>query len=442
MKRGMQSLLANRAFRRLFAGRLVTNAGDSLYAVAAMWLVYDLTGSTAYTGLAGALTMGPQLLQAFVGPLVDRWPLRRLLVSTQLVQAVVVLAVPAAWALGLRSVELVLVVVPALSLLNQFVYPAQSAALPRIVEDDELADANAAFSFAYQGADLVFNGLAGALIALVGAVALYAIDSLTFLAAAVLFAGVAVPRAGTRAVGETDGDARASAGDDADPARDGSATATPPATTDGGETPRYRAQFAEGVAFVRGTPLVWMMAAGVLANGLLGATMAVLPAFADGLGGAGAYGTIRASTAAGLLVGALAGGRLARVGFARVWVTGFAVAAVAWAAALVAPTLAATAALLAVALVPVGVTNVLAATMIQRMVPDDFLGRVSALLGSASVAVMPVGSLAGGLLGETVGVWTTMALGAVGLASVAAYILAVPSLRRLPPVAEVTTLEA
>ena len=143
-----------------------------------------------------------------------------------------------------------------------------------------------------------------------------------------------------------------------------------------------------------------------------------------------------------MVVGALAGGRLARVGFARVWVTGFAVAAVAWAAALVAPTLAATAALLAVALVPVGVTNVLAATMIQRMVPDDFLGRVSALLGSASEAVMPVGSLAGGLLGETVGVWTTMALGAVGLASVAAYILAVPSLRRLPPVAEVTTLEA
>ncbi|WP_435065301.1 MFS transporter [Halobaculum sp. EA56] len=437
----MRSLRSNRAFRRLFAGRLVTNAGDSLYAVAAMWLVYDLTGSTAYTGLAGALTMGPQLLQAFVGPLVDRWPLRRLLVSTQLVQAVVVLAVPAAWTLGVRSVELVLVVVPALSLVNQFVYPAQSAALPRIVDDDELADANAAFSFAYQGADLVFNGLAGALIALVGAVALYAIDSLTFLAAAVLFAGVVVPRAGAGDVrGSADGDADAEV-DGVEPVRE-AAAATPEPTADGGEPTAYRDRLAAGVAFVRGTPLVWMLGGGVLANGLLGATMAVLPAFADGLGGAGAYGTIRAATAAGLLVGALAGGRLARVGFARVWVTGFAVAAVAWAAALVAPTLAATAALLAVALVPVGVTNVLAATMIQRMVPDDFLGRVSALLGSASVAVMPVGSLAGGLLGETVGVWATMALGAVGLASVAVYVLAVPSLRRLPPVAEATTLEA
>ena len=39
-------LLRNPDFRRLLLGRLVTNAGDSLYAVAAMWLVYTLSGST------------------------------------------------------------------------------------------------------------------------------------------------------------------------------------------------------------------------------------------------------------------------------------------------------------------------------------------------------------------------------------------------------------
>lgn len=427
----MGSLRTNRSFRRLFAGRLVTNAGDSLYSVAAMWLVYDLTGSTFYTGLAGALTMGPQLLQAFVGPLVDRWPVRRLLVTTQVIQAVVVLVVPVAWLAGVRSVELVLVVVPALSLLNQVVYPAQNAALPRIVDGDDLPAANAAFSFAYQGADLVFNGLAGALIALVGAVALYAIDSLTFLAAAVLFAGVVVP-----ARRATDGD---DAGRDESTAE---ARGSPTAATDGGESASYRTRLSEGFAFVRGTPLVWLLGGGVLANGLLGATMAVLPAYADGLGGAGAYGTIRAATAAGLLVGALAGSKLAGVGFARLWVGGFLAAGVAWFAALASPSLWLTALAFAVALVPVGVTNVLAATMIQRMVPDDFLGRVSAILGSASVAVMPVGSLLGGSLGEAVGPLTTMALGGVGLLSVAVYVLAVPSLRRLPPVSEATTLEA
>jgi len=47
----MHSLAGNRKFRRLLAGRLVTNAGDSIYYVAALWLVHDITGSTTFTGL-------------------------------------------------------------------------------------------------------------------------------------------------------------------------------------------------------------------------------------------------------------------------------------------------------------------------------------------------------------------------------------------------------
>lgn len=189
----MRNLFTNSDFRRLFIGRLVTNAGDSLYAVAAMWLVYTLTGSTTYTGIAGFLTMGPQALQVFVGPLVDRLPIRRLLVATQAVQTLLVLTVPAAHVLGVLSVELVLVVMPLLSLLNQFVYPAQTAVLPRLVKDDQLTAANSAFSLAYQGTDMVFNALAGGLVALVGAVALYAIDSLTFAVAVACFVGLRIP---------------------------------------------------------------------------------------------------------------------------------------------------------------------------------------------------------------------------------------------------------
>ncbi|NIQ52615.1 MAG: MFS transporter, partial [Gemmatimonadetes bacterium] len=101
-------LRANRPFRRLLAGQLVTNVGDSLYLVATLWLVYDLSGSTVYTGLAGFLLMMPQALQLFLGPFVDRWPTRRLLVAVQLVQATVVAAVTVLWAMGHLSVALLL----------------------------------------------------------------------------------------------------------------------------------------------------------------------------------------------------------------------------------------------------------------------------------------------------------------------------------------------
>lgn len=65
----MRTLLGNGTFLRLFAGRLVTNAGDSLAAVATMWLVHELSGSRALTGLAGALTLAPNTIQFLFGPL-------------------------------------------------------------------------------------------------------------------------------------------------------------------------------------------------------------------------------------------------------------------------------------------------------------------------------------------------------------------------------------
>ena len=155
----MRALFGNVAFRRLFAGRLITNAGDSLYYIAAMWLAYDLSGSAIYTGLAGFLTLAPQALQFLTGLFVERWNLRRLLVATQIFQGTFVLVIPFAKWRGWLSVELVLIVMPIVAMLNQFVYPAQSAALPRIVDKEDLADANSAFSFAYQGVVRSFHRL-------------------------------------------------------------------------------------------------------------------------------------------------------------------------------------------------------------------------------------------------------------------------------------------
>jgi hypothetical protein len=75
-----------------------------------------------------------------------------------------VLVIPAAHLLGVLNVWLVLTVMPLVSLLNQFVYPAGTAALPRIVDEDDLTAANSLFSMTYQGAELVFNAVAGVVV--------------------------------------------------------------------------------------------------------------------------------------------------------------------------------------------------------------------------------------------------------------------------------------
>ncbi|ELZ04943.1 MFS transporter [Natrialba asiatica] len=427
----MRELLRNGSFMRLFCGRLVTNAGDSLYYIAAMWLVYQLTGSAAFTGVAGFLTTAPSAIQFLFGPLVDRTPLRRVLVGTQLAQGILVLVIPIAAALDALSVWVVLTVMPLLSLLNQPVYPAESAALPRIVEREELVEGNSLFALAYQGADAAFNAVGGLLVAALGAVTLFLVNSLTFGIATLLFATLSIPAAGT------DNDETKQTATASETAADGG---RPTAANDSPAS--YLADLQEGIEFLRGTIVAKLLVGAAVVNFSIGGVMAVLPAYADVLGGASAYGLLTAAIGTGMLIGALVGSAVRRFPFGRVVALGMAGSAMLWVGAVAVNWLPASALLFALALVPAGVTNVLVISLVQALVPDGLLGRVTAVLGSASAAMTPVGALVGGAVaGATSATLVLWAAGA-SFALLALYVFAVPSLRRLPEISEVSTLTA
>lgn len=406
-------------FRRLFGGHVVSLAGDSLYSVAAMWLVYDLTGSPAYTGAAGFLTSIPRILKVLVGPLVDRVPLRRVLVASELLQGVVALVVPLAAVLGHLSVPLLLAVMPVLTLVGLPTGPAQNATVPRIVDEDDLPRANSLVSFTGQGIRTLAQGVAGTLIATVGAVVLYAIDAATFAVAAGLYALLRVP--------SLDGDHA----DDPD----GSGDAT------SGEVASYVRDIREGLWLVTDSVLVHMVGAAAIAGLLIGATLAVLPAFAAALGGPRSYGYLTASMTAGSLLGALLASRFEGVPLGRVAAVSFALAGICWGGAVVASWFPVKVALFGLAWAPIGVYNVLAGTTIQIGVPDDVLGRVSATTGSLVALARPVGLLLGGVAGSALGVGTVIGAAGAGFVCAAGYWAAVPALRTFPPVAELSSGE-
>jgi MFS family permease len=416
----MRSLFGNRTFRRLFLGRLITNAGDSAYAVAAMWLAFELGGSSFYTGLAGFLTMFPQTLQFLAGPLVDRWQLRRILVATQIAEGLLVLCVPVAYVMGWLSVWVVLVVMPLLSLVNQFVYPAQQAALPRVVEKDDLVEANSAFSFAYQGVDFAFTALGGIVVAMVGAIALYVLDSVTFLAATLVFLGVRIPPAETESESESESET--------EPETDGESGT---GQTDGlsATIGEYRTQLRDGIEYVRGSVLVWVLVGSLVVNATIGSTLAVLPAYAQANGGSDAYGFLLATVVGGMLVGSLAATPLKRFSLAKLSIGGFVFSGITWLAAVLIGWFPATMTLFFLAWIPVGATNVIFAAMIQSVVPEDLMGRVSSVLSSASVGAMPLGSLLGGIGGDALGTTPVMTTAGFGFLCIAFCWLAHPLLR-------------
>ncbi|MFC4407197.1 MFS transporter [Haloarchaeobius iranensis] len=422
------SVLRNRSFRRLLAGRAVSVLGDGLYTVAAMWLVYELTGSTAYTGIAGFLTGIPGLLSVLVGPIVDRSELERVLTLSEVGQGLVVLVVPLAWATGHLTAGVVLATMPLLSLVGLFANPAQNAAVPRLVPSDALVRANAATTTVRKTVDATARGAGGLLIAAVGAVGVYLVDAATFGLAALVFLGLSVPSAEPH-------DDEDAASDDAEAAGDGATDAD--AEGDGFDLDTYRDDLREGVATIAGSELGLMVVGSLSANFLFGVAYAVLPAFADGIGDAGTYGLLLAGLTAGTVVGSL----LASVteSYPLGWTTivsltgsGLLFAFAVW---LAAPLL--TVGLVAVSRVPIGIYNVSVMATLQSGVPQDRLGRVSAVLGSAASLVSPAGILLGGLLGTVVGAPAVMLASAAGTVLTALFWLATPSLRRFGPPVEV-----
>jgi MFS family permease len=411
---GQSSLWRNRDFLRFFGGQFVTNAGDSLYTVAVLWLVFELSGSTTLTGIANAMLLLPWLLQMFAGPIVDRLPLKPVLVGSQVLQGVVVLALPLAAATGRLSVGVLLAVVPVLTLATLLMAPMQATLVPRIVADERLSRANSALATVTLGLDMVFDALGGAFIAVFGATTLFLFDSVTFAVAGLLFAGIAGP--GSDATGgnpeETDESAlRAVLGSYADDLR-------------------------AGVDALRGTVFVELVFTTAVANFAVGVTLAILPAFGDALGGPAVYGLMLGALGVGRLVGSVVAPYLERVAYGRLLFVGHSVGACCWLAAVYAPSAALTVVLFGLAWVPAGVSGVLTSTLNQTVFPADILGRVSSLKGTAAGATLPVGSLVGGVLAEVVGTTTTMGLAAFGFGFTGAYVLVRPRLRRLPPVAD------
>nr|WP_176705220.1 MFS transporter [Halobacterium sp. GN101] len=408
-KTRFSDLLANTTFARLLAGRIITDAGDSLYYIGSMWLVYDLTGSTFYTGLAAALLQVPNVLSFLVGPLIDRWDLRPILLGTQLTNALGVLIVPLVATLGHLTVWWVLILMPILDLINGFVYPAQNAALPKIVGSEQLTRANSMFTTSIRTVGMIANAVAGVLISALGAIALFAIDATTFVLAGVLFLGVTTTNT-------TDDQSNTS--DDA--------------TTDDS----YLTDLRGGIAYVRGSALSVILLGMMLGNFVSVAVNVVLPAFANSIGGPSVYGFLMAAMGAGNLAGAAVASYIEQYTVGQIAVGSNLTAGVFWIAAVMIPGSIPTMALLFGAVLPVGAFNVIYGSMYQSAVDDSLLGRVSSLTRTLSSVMMPLGGLVGGATANVISSQGVLYIVGGTHIVLAVFYLSHPRIRSLPTVVD------
>ena len=383
--------LAHRDFRLFWSGQLVSLVGTWMQSVGQAWLVLQLTDSPFRLGLVSTLQFLPILLFSLVtGAVADRLPKRRLILGTQAALALQALTLAALVFTGHVRYWHVAVLAFLYGCGNVLDMPARQSFVVELAGREDLVNAIALNSAAFNTARIVGPAAAGLLIARVGVAPAFLLNGLSFL---VVIGALLAVRA------------------------EGRPRPRPPGTV--------LAEAGAGVRYALATPRVAMVLGLVFVVSLCVFNFNVfVPLFARDALGAGAteFGFLMSAVGFGAVTGALA---LATLGGRRAPLAAIVTAAAIACAGLLAlapvDRFAAALPLLFVA----GFGGIIAMascnTTLQLGAPDELRGRVMGLYALMFGGSTPIGSFLVGSLAEVAGVRAALAAaGATGLVALAA----------------------
>jgi MFS family permease len=181
-----------RDFRNYWFGEAVSGLGDSLthFALPIVAAV-TLQVTPGQMGLIRALGNVPNVaIGLLAGVWVDRISRRQLLIGLNAVAAILVMSVPVAFVLDALTVGHLYVLAFAFGILWPFWYSAWAAFLPSVVERDQLVEANSKLMLIFSSTGITGPGLGGILIGLMRAPFLLAIDAVSFVVSIAFLAGI------------------------------------------------------------------------------------------------------------------------------------------------------------------------------------------------------------------------------------------------------------
>lgn len=151
----------------LLTGRVATNIADSLFYMTILWFFKEKFHSPVVLSLIFMADSTIDMIAFLFGPLIDRVRIKKLLCNTSLIQlGLSLLAVIFFHINQLRIIAIILltVIYVFLTIGSTLIYPAESKILPTIVKQNELAKVNGLFQMTYRTLDLFLDAAATLLI--------------------------------------------------------------------------------------------------------------------------------------------------------------------------------------------------------------------------------------------------------------------------------------
>jgi len=415
MEKHLTGLWRHPDFLKLWAGETISLLGSQVTLLAIpLTAAMTLKATPLQMGTLGTVQYIPWLLVGlFAGVWVDRMRRRPVMVITDLGRAALLGLIPLAAVAGILRMEHLYFVGFLVGILNVFFEVAYTAYLPVLVQRERLVEGNSKLQASASVAEIGGPGLAGGLVQLVTAPIAIAVDSLSFLVSALSLTWIGTPE---------------------------------PRPTPTDDSRNIMSEIRDGLRLVFANPILRAFAlASVTTNFFVDVHLAVFVLYVTRELGISPVilGSIYAIGSIGGLLGSLFAERLVkRLGLGRVIIGAQILVTL---AVLVIPIsgrqfwIALPLIVTAEALWGFGAVVYVVNTVSLRQVitPDRYQGRVTASLRFVTWGIAPLGFLFGGVLGDFIGLHSTLLVAVVGpLLSVVWLVLSpVPRLRE-PPVPE------
>jgi MFS family permease len=370
--------LEHRDYRLLFFAGVASTLGGGLQGLTNTWQIFLLTGSPLQIGLSGAARAVPILLFSLIGGVIaDRFDRRRIIVVSQVMNALFALLLGLLTAAGLVQVWHIYAVTFLNASLMSISQPGRRAIIASVVPRHHLMNAFALNQNLFNLSRIIAPALAGLMIATVALPINYFVNGAATLVTALWLTFIKVPPLPERPK--------------ASPLHD----------------------FMEGLAFVRRRSIILALLATDLGAMVFGSFQTVLPIFADRFDtGAAGYGVLESAVAIGATIGTASILSLGDIPYKGYIIVG---SILAYCVCLVGLALSSWFWLTWVMVLALGLTDAVQTTprnaVIQLVTPDELRGRVSsfqsmvvnagpgvglALMGAAaSVFTAPVSLIVG-----------------------------------------------
>jgi len=395
-------------FLKLWAGETVSVFGSQVTILAVPTVaILILHAGPFQVGILSALEfLAFPTLGLVAGVYADRLRRRPIMIVCDVGRALALGSIPVAFVLGLLTLEQLYVVALLTGIFTVFFDVSYQSYLPALVDRPNLIEGNTKLEITRSTAQVGGPAIAGLLIQWIGGAKAVAVDALSFLLSALALASIRKPE-------------------------------PEPRPADGSAATGFIAEMREGIEVVFRSPLLWRIA-GCTATSNLGSNMifgAVFLVFAYRQLhlSAAVVGIVFAIGSTGSLVGAfLAGGVARKLGIGPTLGLTSAVGGLALLAIPIALLGAPIAVLVATGFIEgiaVPIYNISQVSLRQAITPDRVQGRMNATMRTIVWGTIPLGAFVGGILGTSIGLVQTIALGGIVSTLAALWIVLGPVIR-------------